>query len=274
MVSAEIDEHTVTRKAGKTNLYKLDSKRFWAFKHEVPPAIQKLLNLELINFQSQHQPLFWFSLTPGEAAKELNRVVDLDAIDRVQAEVSKRLRNKKAELEVVEKRLETARGTAARLNPIKRLNVKLEKIDKINKEIVETAITVEALAGTVGTVSQYDQQLPSLGRAISVAHTAYQHGGQAHDSTNQLARLQTMYDKLSQLDRHLTPLPSLPDWPTTKQQSQQTSTLEALISTERSMRKEVNQISTELERRRQSLETQLGGRCPSCGGVLTNKSPV
>ena len=60
------------------NTYGVEGKTYEAFGNDVPPAVSKLLGLAEVNFQGQHDAAFWFGLSPGQLAKELNKIVDLE----------------------------------------------------------------------------------------------------------------------------------------------------------------------------------------------------
>ena len=66
-----VDDHTIARFRGKENTYSLDGSEFKAFKDKPPEQISSLLNVGDVNFQGQHDAIFWFSLTAGEVAKGL-----------------------------------------------------------------------------------------------------------------------------------------------------------------------------------------------------------
>ena len=105
-VKIRVDGKTVERVRGKgENTYTVDGKVLEAFGTDVPEEIANLLNLGPENFQGQHDPPFWFCLTAGEVAKQLNKIVDLELIDQATARIATKLRKCKARVEVVESRL-------------------------------------------------------------------------------------------------------------------------------------------------------------------------
>ncbi len=102
------DGSRVRRAKGKANTYWLGAEEFKAFGRGVPDPIKDLANVDDVNFSGQHEPPFWFTLTPGELAKRINAIVDLSAIDDALADAASRVRKAKAEEEVCEKRLAEA----------------------------------------------------------------------------------------------------------------------------------------------------------------------
>lgn len=68
-------------KSKKDNIYKLNNQEFRAFSQTVPLAISEILNCKDINISRQLDAPFLLSLSPGEIAKKLNKIVNLDSID-------------------------------------------------------------------------------------------------------------------------------------------------------------------------------------------------
>ncbi len=84
------NKHTIRRELVKgKNVYYMDNYApFKAFGTTVPEEIQKVLNINSVNVQSQISPHFLLSNTPGEVARHFNRVARLDEIDRATTNVN------------------------------------------------------------------------------------------------------------------------------------------------------------------------------------------
>jgi hypothetical protein len=65
----------------------------------VPDNIATALNVNSLNFQSQHDAPFWFSLSSGELSRELNELVNLQAMDAALEYLNKKLRDNATALE-------------------------------------------------------------------------------------------------------------------------------------------------------------------------------
>ena len=76
------DNECVTRQKGEKNSggYHHRGKTYAALRTDVPPEIERVLNLSEINIQSQHDPYFLLQDSPGEVAKKLNVVAGLGII--------------------------------------------------------------------------------------------------------------------------------------------------------------------------------------------------
>lgn len=97
-----------TRGPGRNDL-QLDGRRFAALGTAVPDNLATALNLGPVNWQLQHDPPFWLALSPGEASRELNAVVDLGLIDRVLGAAAAQARRAQADVDAAAARLQQAR---------------------------------------------------------------------------------------------------------------------------------------------------------------------
>lgn len=92
-VTLETDNGTVTRfKTKSGNGYDVDGQRYLATGTIQPIPVKQVLQIEDINFQGQHDAPFLLRLTPGQLARELNRIVDLEVIDKANSTVASGLR--------------------------------------------------------------------------------------------------------------------------------------------------------------------------------------
>jgi len=123
-----IDGHTVIRHRGKTsngksgngksgNYYEIDGERLDALKtNEAPEPVAKILNLCEDNFALQHDPSFWFHLTPGQLARELDRIIDLGSIDETLTDINQQIRQNKSSLLESSNRLQEAQEASESLS--------------------------------------------------------------------------------------------------------------------------------------------------------------
>ncbi len=117
-----VTKYRVERRRGKGgNLYVLDGTELKAFGAEPPDVVSRGLNVGPDNFQRQHDPLFWLSLSPGELAKRLNAMTGFDKADEVKAGLAARRRRLTAELDVLsdeDKQLRKHLAASAALVPL------------------------------------------------------------------------------------------------------------------------------------------------------------
>lgn len=83
-VELTINNRAIKREKGKSkNIYEVDDQLLKAFGANVPDEVANVTNLSEINFQSQHDKSFLLSATPGEVARYLNKLINLDVIDKL-----------------------------------------------------------------------------------------------------------------------------------------------------------------------------------------------
>jgi DNA repair exonuclease SbcCD ATPase subunit len=128
------DENKVTRIRSKsTNLYKLNNQKFVAFGNDVPSEIAKLLNISDINFQRQITMPFWFNETAGEVSRQLNKIVNLDVIDKTLSNIESKRRETKQYIELTKKRLQTVRETKEQFAYVLEMDEDLQKIEQLQQ---------------------------------------------------------------------------------------------------------------------------------------------
>lgn len=113
-VVLHLDDGTVVERlrTSSRNAYLLNGEVFEAFGQSPPEPVLNALRIDSFNVQSQMDPPFLLSASPGEAARLLNRAAAIDEIDRTisnlrksQSEVSKRIEHNKHVLESYQEQL-------------------------------------------------------------------------------------------------------------------------------------------------------------------------
>jgi DNA repair ATPase RecN len=97
----------------KENIYYIDNECLKAVNKEVPMEVQTVVNMSDINLQRQGDNHFLISNTPGEVAKYLNKVVNIDQIDRslsniesLRRETTKNINKISSEIDDIENKLQ------------------------------------------------------------------------------------------------------------------------------------------------------------------------
>lgn len=137
-VRAIIEGETISRQKGdKGNHYKLGGNVFNAFGTGIPDQIGNLLNVSELNFQRQHDPPFWFGLSPGEVSKELNQIINLGLIDSTLANAASELRQAKVAVSVTESRLDTAQKELEESKFAEEMDSDLKELEELQQQISE-----------------------------------------------------------------------------------------------------------------------------------------
>jgi chromosome segregation ATPase len=195
-----VDGKRIIRKKSKSkNLYKLGRQKLSSFKGDVPQPIAKLLNVGDVNFQTQHSLHFWFSNTPGEVGKQLNKIVNLDVIDRCVGSVAKKLRDCKSELSVHEKRILEHRRSLSLSRFAVEANKQLKHIEDLHNtqqgKTHQISILSELIGGCVKLHKSYEH-LSELKIGGNLAMEAHR---QAHRIEIQRKSLQNTLQNIGEM---------------------------------------------------------------------------
>lgn len=261
------------RRKGALNEYRIDGKVFKAFGADVPEEVVRLLNVGPENFGGQHDPAFWFCLTPGEVAKELNAIVDLGVIDEVTARIAARLRKARAEVEVTEGRWAEAKGERELLEFVPAMVDGLEAVEKLAGERDRTRAEEGRLRALVENGLEHGRRARRLSGAALGGAKVVSAGAEAVEARKGA-------DSLRKLIKEA--------WDATDEAGMEVPGLcglEALLDEAKRRRREAEGIGDlaadarrsdhllvrsqdGLEAARVTLEDETEGLCPLCGGPL------
>lgn len=165
-----VDGHSVIRKrASKINLYLLDGVELPAFNTSIPDDVSKILNVGDVNFQRQLDLHYWFSDTPGQVSKALNKIVNLEVIDHTLANAASYIRDVRVEIKVCQERLASARVERDRHQWAVEVNEKLTELE--GKQTI-----LQALHQKRGALATLVQQGRSHARTVQTGQTAQETG--------------------------------------------------------------------------------------------------
>jgi len=240
VVIIETDKSDVSRRRSKTdNVYIVDGTPLKAFGNDVPDKVRKILNLSDLNFQTQQEmphgagPLFWFALSPGEVAKRLNKIVNLDLIDRTLGNLSKLVHRAKVELDVCRERRSEARAKAESLAFVDSMVVEWEEVKVVDGKAAALENETHALDCLIQDITQQKQTV----------NGAKVHLRQADMDLSELEALREAIIEIRQEEKDL---------------SQVLDEIEQLESSLIEDRKELSWAE-------QNYAKAMKGRCPLCG---------
>lgn len=183
------------RKGGGVNRYRVEGDVYTAFGTGVPAQADDLLQLGPVNFQAQHDPPFWLSLSPGEVSRELNAIVNLGLIDQTLANVASELRKAKAVVEVNKARFEGAKQRRKAIAWVRKANDKLSKVTSIQKRLAVKRERAARLTLLVKEATQALKEKQDVGAAaLSLANLCSQ-AEELIAKRQRLERLETMVDQ-------------------------------------------------------------------------------
>ena len=235
-VELEIDGRLVARKRGaKSNCYELDGRKYKALGSGVPDQVASLLNLDKLNFQGQRDSFFWFDKSSGEVSRELNRLINLGAIDRTLSFMAAEVRKRRATVEVCKTRLEQAREEKARLAWVKEAKDSLDYLDSLKSRMEENRLKRSRLSEILEKVKILTETASNALRAKPDGLRAMRTGAEAMELWGKIQRARTILKCIKE------------------------------------GRENLAGMKRSLATAREELARRMGGRCPICGGAWGQK---
>jgi len=145
----------------------------------IPDDVRKVLPLDDINFQSQHDSPFLISLNQTEIGRKLSEFVDLDIMEELQRRVKSELTNITKTINtlgqeqfVAEKELEKLPDIDEVELSAKKINTLSDNIDRIGGEISALDVFISELAGVeakLQNLPDYDKLIEKVNKLIASA---------------------------------------------------------------------------------------------------------
>lgn len=191
------EEGSILRTRGdKENSYTINEEgrliTFNAIKGDVPEEVQKLINLEDVNLQTQFAPHFLLTQSSGEVAQYFNKVAHLDKIDTASQNIRKWTKDIQQNIQYQEETLRTLEENLEQykdLEEIERRVTEIEetehKIDLVAKEFIALDEICEELKKIDSEVEGYSFLLELEGLVNDIIKI----GGEKKEMSNKLEEL-------------------------------------------------------------------------------------
>ena len=137
--------HIERCRASANNYYSVDGKDLKAFGQGVPDEVASILNIDDINFQAQHDPPYWLTLTPGEVSRQLNALIDLSIIDDTMKNINRTLSRSRVELELATEKEKKKKEELEELQWVKECQMDANVLKAADKLLAEKKVDLEDL---------------------------------------------------------------------------------------------------------------------------------
>jgi len=266
----KIDDRYIGRKRGKENVYRIDKKTLKAFGSDVPEEVTNILNLGEVNFQGQHDPPFWFSLTAGEVARQLNQIVDLSLMDTLQGSLAHRLRASVARGGIIEDRLTEAKRSESELSWVPSMVDSLGRLERMETAKDHTAGQIRSLRDSLGKARSYQRTIGMLRGVVSAGQEAMQKGRDARKASKHVTTLTELLGEISHLEGVVEkPVPDISSLSGMQVkldgEGEDFWKLNTMIEKMRRAGTERQKTKDRLEDATRVLEEETEGLCPVCG---------
>jgi DNA repair protein SbcC/Rad50 len=141
------------------NYYQQDDLKYMAFGQDVPELIKTKLNMDILNFQFQLDPPFLLSESPGNVAKYLNEIVNLESIDIATKKANASLKTIDTKIDGLADRLSTIEQDIATYPDFTKLDQDIHTLQQDTELIGTNTYTISILFSILGSIQFTNQQL-------------------------------------------------------------------------------------------------------------------
>lgn len=183
----------------KFNGYIVNEKeRLEAVGTSVPDIINKMFNLDEVNFQGQFDPSFLLSNSAGEVARFFNSTIRLDLIDRILSKAdSKRLETNK-EKKRLEAEQDSINKEIVKFDWLDDAEILIDKIIKLDSKIDKNEILENIFQSDIKDIKMYDKQIESqevILSAVPIVNKIDLIQESLEHKIEKYERLQNLYDE-------------------------------------------------------------------------------
>jgi DNA repair exonuclease SbcCD ATPase subunit len=199
----KVDGKTVVRIQGKArNEYDLNGKVFKAFgKGTVPSPVARLLKMDPVNFQWQLDPPFWFTESAGQVSKNLNRIVNLEVIDRTMELAAQGVRRAAQVLDTSKARLAAADLEVRKRKWIVEYHDELQRIISLQAAYQEKYALRGRCEVLLAALLKAQDDVRSLESALDSGRKLLTLGERLAEVTADAAKLKAYRDRIRELVR-------------------------------------------------------------------------
>jgi DNA repair exonuclease SbcCD ATPase subunit len=240
---------------------------------DVPEVVQDILNLGPENFQGQHDSPFWFCLSAGDVAKNLNRITNLELIDSSIEFLNNRVRKSNAKVEVCRDRVQEDEKVLLELDYVP------DMADDFNilKSLYDRFAFLEELESDVRvSVEQYNeilQTIVQLKKFIVGGEDFLKVGNDLIEATEEGKTLSQLVCEISDLQNIIEHgFPDISDLQDIVDRmvelESDSKSLKNEISTAKFYKQKVKESRINLGDDETEFTEKLDGKCPVCGGNI------
>lgn len=133
-----------------------------AIRTEIPQEALDFFNFSEVNIQQQADAPFLLAAPAGEVARFFNRIIKLEEIDLVLANIESRRRKTKQQIEEAQNTIEATSKRIEELGWVDALNLVIDKAGKLEAEIAQRDFKIAAIGTDLEQYKQLAQKLESV----------------------------------------------------------------------------------------------------------------
>ena len=269
-------------KTASRNVYVINGKPITAFGSEVPEQVSEILRMDEANIQSQMDVPFLLAVSPGEAARLLNKAASIDDIDYTISNLRSEYQKISNNIKFNEGKLKDYEEKIKEYDNIPILEEKLEQLEEVEKELERRQQKLEKLTELVAGVKRIQielektkniQQIAQKFEQILSRYKEYEEQKKWLDKLEQVAhkvQIRKEYLKSTQyVDDCFTLLQKTYDEYQKYQTKQQTfAKLKRLIGSVIVLNQSIQRIEQEISLLEKEFKRLCPEECPLCGARI------
>ena len=269
-------------KTATRNVYVINGKPLTAFGSEVPEQVTEILRMDEANIQSQMDVPFLVAVSPGEAARLLNKAASIDDIDYTISNLRGEYQNVSNNIKFNEGKLKDYEKQIKQYDNLLELEEKLERVEEAEKELEKHEQKLVKLTQLVAEVIRIHTELEKAKNIQQIAqkfeqilsrYKEYEEQRKRLDKLEQVAhkvKIRKAYLKSTQyIDDCSTLLQKIYDEYQKYQTKQQTlSNLKRLIGSVIALNQSIQRIEREISLLEKEFRKLCPDECPLCGAKI------
>lgn len=239
---------------------------------DVPDCVQNILNLGAENIQGQHDGPFWFNLSAGDVAKNLNRITNLELIDSTIQKLNEKVRKANYGVTIAEKSLSKAKEQFEKLSYVPDLEKDFSSLEELDTKIFDIKDEIDWLGKKNKVSREYTETINNNTQFLRDSETLVNLADELMTVEKPLGKLGKLIKNIKDLEDKIKEVPDITPLESivvdVKNTSSEMADIKYRLREVWDRQKLVKQATTEYRRAKNKLKDELGNRCPLCGGKL------
>jgi len=142
----------------KENCYIVNGEKYKALRGAIPKEVRQLIRMGEENFQNQHQRYFLIDQNPGHIAQEINKITNLDLIDKVTNKVKLKLLQIRTKIKAVDSEQEELKEEIKSLGWVEEADKLVQEIKALNISELDLKIRKKEILLAADNFSELDYE--------------------------------------------------------------------------------------------------------------------
>lgn len=272
------------KSAGK-NEYILNGQILKAFGTEVPEEVVNALKMDSYNIQSQMDPPFLLSHTPGEAARMLNKAASIDDIDIVISGISSSLTRINNNIKYKEKQLAEYKDKIKQYENLSNIEELVEEVEALEKQrgiLIEREKALSLILSKVKRVKlelRKSEHIPTLLETVLAVEKEFNlYQAQLTQSElvcrirQRIKNIHDLLDKTENVEKAINILnEAMMQDKELKEKQNQIYALEKIASRIIRNQSSIDKMDKEIKQMEEIYKNNMPDTCPLCGSEISRE---